>query len=126
MRHKVSRNTIQPNAHNGLGGFSAWPAQARAFSDQIDAAAEERETATFLRRTTKGFTIHPTECPQWLASSFPPGSPSQGILFLRTRSPDAYVRVRRWSQKDAPMAWVDSPPLIRPSRGVYSGLGSGD
>lgn len=30
--------------------------------------------------------------------------------------------INRWSQKDAPMVWVDSPPLIRPGRGVQRGL----
>ena len=44
------------------------------------------------------------------------GVPGQGILFFHTRSGARIARC--WSQKDAPMAWVGSPPLIRPSRGV--------
>src|SRR4051794_14189520 len=67
---------IQPNAHNGLGGFSAWPAQARASSDEEPAAAGSCHNKT----------LHPTECPNGSSDLFRLGSPSQGILFFYTRA----------------------------------------
>jgi hypothetical protein len=56
------------------------------------------------------------------------GSPSQGILFYAPGAAQMPSRLRnagRWNQKDAPMARVDSPPLIYPGRGVHVGEARG-
>ena len=66
--------------------------------------------------------------PIWLERPFPPGVAESGHFFFYTRDsrePRATRISNRWSQKDAPMVWVDSPPLIRPGRGVQSDRGLG-
>ena len=109
------RPTSQPNAPNGLGGFSAWPTQAGAFRANETVLARERSERV-TRKPTK--QVQPTECPSRLERSFPPGSAEPGHFFIAHCSRARARCAGRWSQKDAPLAWVDSPPLICPSRGV--------
>ena len=75
-------------------------------------------------RTKRTDHHRPTECPHGPSDLFRLGSPSQGIFsFTRVITRVEATRISsRWSQKDAPMVWVDSPPLIRPGRGVQRGL----
>jgi len=80
---------IQPNAPDGLGGFSAWPAQARAFP----ALAAFNNKSLFVQPNARYGS----------RALFRLGAPSQGILFLRTvagirENRSAAARARRMPQ----------------------------
>ena len=90
---KRSRRTIQPNAHNGLGGFSAWPAQARAFS----------------KWRSRTHHLRPTECPNGSCDLFRLGSPSQGILGLKKdRRSKAGILANQVASNRMPK-WLERP-----------------
>jgi hypothetical protein len=133
IKQQGRKLTSQPNAHTGLGGFSAWPAQARAFSkssrkstanrerqrpdslnedsvaDSIpnqpnahkglsalfrlgapslgifkspSPIASEKFTVRSLSFQSRPIKTKPTECPQRLVHSFPPGSAEPGHFFI--------------------------------------------
>jgi hypothetical protein len=76
-KRDTSRNTIQPNAHNGLGGFFAWPAQAWALLETYGNTS--RGPIDHIVIGKLGETLFdPTECPQWLERPFPPGVAEPG------------------------------------------------
>jgi hypothetical protein len=114
-RDQVASNRMPTTAR---ATFSAWGRRARASSEQ-------RKHTINSGKQIESVRIQPN-ARYGLSDLFRLGLPSQGILFfIRTSRHRRWGRARnggRWSQKDAPMARVDSPPLICPGRGVQRGL----
>ncbi len=80
------------------------------------------------RKKVQNSVVTSNRMPKWLERPFPPGVAEPGHFSFpcvnhasRGRCGSTVVE-GRWSQKDAPMVWVDSPPLICPGRGVHRGL----